>query len=407
MRIWLILVCFLISAACSTSQTEPPTPRISSPGAYLFAWSGDDEGKASDFLAVVDADPASPRYGEVVASFAVPGPTGTPHHTEMEMPESGFLFANAFGSGQTWLFDLRQPTNPRIVTSIGDFQNFTRPHTFARLPNGNALATFQYRGGHDPQAEGGGLVEVDARGQFLRATSALDPTARKELIRPYSLAVLPELDRVVSTNTAMNLEDGNSRTIQVWRLSDLTLLQTLVLPGGQRGDVWKDPGEPIVAPGGTSVLIHTFSCGLYELSKIDTARPALRFVHAFEGTECAVPLRLGNYWVQTISSGHALVSLDISDLAHPREVSRITFDDKQKPHWIAAHPVGRRIVMNSGEYGEHRMFIVDFDPATGALKLDERFRDPGSNRPGVSWDGKSWPHGFRGNAYPHGTVFSR
>jgi hypothetical protein len=22
-------------------------------------------------------------------------------------------------------------------------------------------------------------------------------------------------------------------------------------------------------------------------------------------------------------------------------------------------------------------------------------------------DGKSWPHGFRGDAYPHGSVFSR
>jgi hypothetical protein len=41
------------------------------------------------------------------------------------------------------------------------------------------------------------------------------------------------------------------------------------------------------------------------------------------------------------------------------------------------------------------------------VKLDERFRDRGSDRPGVSMDGKSWPHGFRGNAYAHGTVFSR
>ena len=31
----------------------------------------------------------------------------------------------------------------------------------------------------------------------------------------------------------------------------------------------------------------------------------------------------------------------------------------------------------------------------------------GSERPGASMDGKSWPHGWRGDAYPHGTVFSR
>jgi len=47
--------------------------------------------------------------------------------------------------------------------------------------------------------------------------------------------------------------------------------------------------------------------------------------------------------------------------------------------------------------------MVNFDPRTGALELDERFRDAGSDKPGVSMDGKAWPHGFRGDAYPHGT----
>ncbi len=90
-----------------------------------------------------------------------------------------------------------------------------------------------------------------------------------------------------------------------------------------------------------------------------------------------------------------------------REVSRVTFDDKQQPHWISADADGRRIVMNSGEYGEHRLYMLNFDPKTGALTLDEHFREPGSDRPGVTMDGKSWPHGFIGDAYPHGTVFSR
>jgi hypothetical protein len=51
--------------------------------------------------------------------------------------------------------------------------------------------------------------------------------------------------------------------------------------------------------------------------------------------------------------------------------------------------------------------MVNFDGESGALKLDENFRDAGSAKPGVSMDGKSWPHGFHGDAYGHGTVFSR
>jgi hypothetical protein len=40
---------------------------------YLFVWSGDDAKVSSDFLAVLDADPASAHYGQSVASVAVPG----------------------------------------------------------------------------------------------------------------------------------------------------------------------------------------------------------------------------------------------------------------------------------------------------------------------------------------------
>jgi hypothetical protein len=67
-------------------------------GSYLFIWAGDDAKAGSDFLAVLDADPDSPHYGRAVASVAVPGKSGTPHHTELEMPHGGFLFANAHGA---------------------------------------------------------------------------------------------------------------------------------------------------------------------------------------------------------------------------------------------------------------------------------------------------------------------
>ncbi|HZP61973.1 MAG TPA: hypothetical protein VFB28_01055 [Terriglobales bacterium] len=373
---------------------------------YLFAWAGDDAKKDSDFLAVIDANPASPHYGEAVASVAVPGPSGTPHHTELEMPAGGFLLANAFNSGRTMLFDVRDPLHPRLTSSFGDLQGYMHPHTYVRLANGNVLATFQYHGGHELKSDGGGLVEFDEHGRLIRASSAMDPAAKDELIRPYSLVVVPKLDRVVSTNTAMHRDEPSTRTVQVWRLSDLKLLRTIVLPHGPRSEELY-PGEPKLLDDGSTVLVHTFSCGLYETKGLADAQPIVQHVKTFEGEICAVPLRIGKYWIQTLFSNHALVSYDISDLGNMREVSRIQFDEKQNPHWIASDSTNRRIILNSGEYGEHRLYMINFDPQTGALKLDERFRDPGSDRAGVSMDGKSWPHGFKGDAYAHGTVFSR
>ena len=390
-----VLLLFLSSYGYAQSQS------------YLFVWAGDDAKKESDFLAVLDADPKSPHYGQPVASVAVPGPSGTPHHTEATMPADGFLLANAFESGRTMLFDLHDPLHPSLATSFGDLDGYMHPHTYIRLENNHVLASFQYHGGHEAKSDGGGLVEFTEHGHVIRSGSALDPAAKGELIRPYSLVALPALDRVVSTNTAMHDKDGDSRTVQMWRLSDLKLLRTLVLPPGPHGSEQKNPGEPLPLSDGKTVLIHTFSCGLYGLDSAETDHPSVRYLKTFDGDECGVPLRIGHYWVATLTSAHTVAAYDISDLAHIREVSRITFDDKQKPHWISPDGDNHRIILNSGEYGEHRLFMINFDPQTGALTLDKTFRDPGSDKTGVSMDGKSWPHGFKGDAYPHGTVFSR
>jgi WD40 repeat protein len=249
---------------------------------------------------------------------------------------------------------------------------------------------------------------MDERGHLIRSGSAMDAAAKSELIRPYSLVTVPALDRIVSTNTSMHYKsDGETRTVQIWRLSDLKLLKTLVLPPGSRGTEQNAPGEPILFTDGKTVLIHTFSCGLYQVDAIASDQPTTRLLKTFDGAECGVPARIGHYWIQSLTSAHAVAAYDISDFAHIREVSRITFNDKQQPHWISADNDDHRLVVNSGEYADHRLFIVNFDPQTGALTLDSRFRDAGSDQPGVSMDAKSWPHGFHGDTYPHGAVFSR
>jgi hypothetical protein len=143
------------------------------------------------------------------------------------------------------------------------------------------------------------------------------------------------------------------------------------------------------------------------MTDVESGQPSARFVYGFSGTGCGVPLRVGHWWIQTVPEAHALMTLDVSNPEHPREVGRLAFDAEQKPHWISLDSSGHRIVLNSGEYGDHRIFMLDFNPQTGELRRDERFRDTGSDRPGVSMDGKTWPHGFHGNAYAHGTVFSR
>lgn len=388
-------------------------------------WAGDSAAKASDFLAVIDADPSSPTYGTVLTSLPT-GVAGThPHHTEAVMPADGHLLANGFHAGRSWLFDLTEPRKPKVITSFGDLAGYSHPHTYLRLANGNVLATFQYKADSVPppmtmpDAGGmmlggkhatGGLVEMNERGDVIRSGSAADPSVPDKRIYPYSVLALPASDLAISTTTDMDQADtaATAEWIQLWRLSTLTLTKSLALKPGPRGDENKYSGEPLVLQDGKSVYIHTFNCGLYLLHDLDGPKPGATFVKSFPGKDCGVPIRVGHYWLQTVPASHALVSLDISDPEHPRDVSSVTFGDDELPHWIAIDPSGRRVVLNSGGYARgDRLFVINFDPTSGALAIDGKFRDPGSDRPGINLSQKTWPHGFTGTAAPHGTVFSR
>lgn len=375
---------------------------------YLALWTASTDPTQPDFLAVLDVTADGERYGDVVASLPVPGFRNGPHHSEHEMPADAQLFVNGFGSGKSWVLDLRDPTAPRIAAKFEGFGDYRHPHSYLRLPNGNVLATYQMQ--HtDREMLPGGLVELTPKGEFVRASSAYRDGLSKDL-RVYSAGVVPALDRIVTTTTDMHDDFEASRNLQVWRLSDLTLLHTFPLPDGAVGEEGKYTAEPRVLGDGRSVLVSTFNCGLYLMDGLESDAPSARLVSSFPraaGAYCAIPVIVGNYYLVTVPAWRAVVSLDISDPANPREASRLVLGEGEVPHWIAASPDGRRIVVTGYGALRHRVVLAQFDSATGALTLDERFRDAGATEAGVRMDNKQWPHGSSAAGVPHGAVFTR
>jgi hypothetical protein len=390
--------------ACSP---RPPGQLAPAPE-YLYLWTGSADSTQPDFLAVLDVTEDSARYGRLVTTLPVPGHGNRPHHTEHEMPADRQLFANGFGSGQSFVFDLTDPARPRLAGQFGDVEGYSHPHSFLRLPDGHVLATFQMRhegGGMAP----GGLVELTPAGRPVRSSSAdapgLDPATRV-----YSAGIVPALDRIVTTTTDMAAKTPASRQLQIWRLSDLALLQTITLPDGPAGDESMLTAEPRVLADGRTVLVSTFACGLYLMEGLEGSAPSARLVASFprkEGTYCAIPVVSGHYYLVTVPAWSAVVSLDIRDPAAPREVGRVTLGPDDVPHWIALSPDGRRVVITGYGGMKHRVMIARFDPATGRLSMDERFREPGATEPGIRMDDKTWPHGGTAKGLPHGAVFSR
>jgi hypothetical protein len=396
-----ILVASLTWSARLTAQSAPATE-------YLYLWTASADSTQPDFLAVLDVTEDSTRYGRLVATLPVPGLGNVPHHTEHEMPSDHQLFANGYAAGRTFIFDLTDPVHPRLAGEFGEVEGYDHPHSFLRLPSGNVLATFQMRHGEGGMAPGG-LVELTSAGEVVRSSSADVPGLDPET-RVYSAGIVPALDRIVTTTTDMERDTRASRQLQIWRLSDLAPLHTITLPDGPAGDESSLTAEPRVLSDGRTVLVSTFSCSLYRMEGLEGDAPSARLVATFPrkpDTYCAIPVVIGKYYLVTVPAWSAVVSLDVSDPAAPHEVSRLTLGAEDVPHWISASADGRRVAITGYGAMRHRVLIARFDPGSGQLALDERFREEGSEEPGFRMDDETWPHGGDAAGIPHGAVFSR
>ncbi len=410
----LVVLAVPVVAACS------PTPRDSSvtPAQYLFIWAG-PHGAASDagdhqasapgagnFLAVLDADTASATYGTVLASSAIGIGGAMAHHTEFTLPAGRSLFASDYMAGTIFLLDLADPLAPRLAHRIDSVPGFRRPHSFARLPNGNVIASLQFGNGAIP-GDPGGLAEFDPAGRLLRSASAADSTFPGARIRTYGIEVLPEIDRAVTTSTPMDVE-RTADVIQVWRLSDFRLLKTIAVPPLAGDSIHYYPFEIRALPGGRTAMLNTYYCGFYLVTDLETEHPAVTLVHSMREPRrvgCAVPVAVGRYSVMPIAYDHRIVSLDLADPSHPIEVSALETDSTVLPHWAAVDPGSDRIVIVGQDDGEARVLMARLDRMTGALSWDEGFREGASSRRGVTFDRPAWPHGTVHAATPHAALF--
>ncbi len=387
MRAFLGVLALLLVAASSAS------PR------YLVTWAMEAQehpahGEGRDVLAVFDIS-AGPNFGKLVAYAPTAIHAEMAHHTNVNMPANHRLFANDFMAAQSQIFDVTDVHHPVVAESFRDAAGYTHPHSFAALSNGNVLATYQIRGNAD---EPGALVELDDRGNVVKATSAAAPGI-DENIRPYSVLAIESHDRVVTTSAPMPplVTKAPTSVVQIWRLSDLTLLKTILLSKQPvSGATYSD--DALLLDDGKTVLVKTATCGLFALTGIDGANPSVSSVYDFGARSCSgVPVLAGHYWVEAQLSAHTLIALDVSDPIHPVEVSHLYLGPTARPHWLAIESGTGNIIING--YGSllHHISFAQIDLHTGAMTLDSRSID--LNR--------AWPDGWNGPLIAHGTVFYR
>jgi hypothetical protein len=402
-----------------SSDTAQAAAASTGAAKHLYVWAGpsmptsggamkhDAMPAGENFVTVFDADSASATYGRAIASGTADVPGVMAHHTEYTLPTGRAMFANDYGAGKVFLLDVSNPATPRIVQRIDSVPGFRKPHSFARLPNGNVIASLQFGNGKTP-GDPGGLGEFDPAGRLIRTSSSVDSAFPGARIRTYGVELLPLIDRIVTTSAPMDTET-TAHVMQVWRMSDLRLLKTIVAPPIPGDSLYYYPFEVRALEDGRSALVNTYYCGFYLLTGLDTPTPTVTLVHTMREPRrigCAVPTRIGHFWVMPIAYAHLIVTLDISNPARPTQVSELTTDTTFLPHWSSADPGSDRVVIVGQDDGEPRLFVVHVDRTTGRLTWDEKFRDDSTSR-GVSFAKPSWPHGTAARVMPHGAVFGR
>lgn len=394
----------LLALGFLLASCQPPHP---SPSRYLYVWAGTGHalhGRGANFLAILDVNPESRTYGAVIGT--VPADSGImPHHAEFELPRDRPLFVNDFATGTNLLIDHSDPLKPRVAARLAEVPRYRQAHSFARLHDSLVLATLQF-GDSSLPGNPGALVEFDASGKLVRTGPARDSSMPGAPIRPYGLTLLPAIDRAFTTSSPMDSE-RTADVVQVWRLSDLALLKTVAVPGVAGDSVERNPFEARTIADGRTVLLNTYECGFYRVTKLD-GDPEIEPIHALRQpamSGCGVPVLSGSYWIMPVAYGHRILALDIQDPGKPRLVSELLTDSTFHPHWLSKDPQSDRIVVTGQGDGSPVVMMLRLDAATGTLTWDDRFRGPGASSSGVSFARASWPNGIAGHAMPHAALF--
>jgi hypothetical protein len=372
--------------------------------AYIYVWAGTghDSTRGLDMMMVLDGNPSSRTYGKVLSSVPMDSAGLMPHHTEFILPANGRLFANDYEGNKSFLIDFSHPATPGLAGPVSPIPGGRKVHSFARLPNGDVIATYQFGDGKVP-GDPGGIAEFDSHGRLLRVGSSRDAAFPGARIRTYGLAIAPKVDRVVTTSSPMDNEK-TAHIIQVWRLSDLKLLKTFQLPRLNGDSAERMPFEARLLSDG-SVLVNTYTCGFYRVTNLESAPKVTRVLTLPKNLGCSVPIIAGRFEIMPIAYAHRYATIDIADPAHPVETASFPTDTTFYPHWISADPGSDRVVMTDQGDGQEMVMVAHLNRVTGRLAWDEKFRDAGSPTPGVSFRMRNWPNGFTGMAMPHAALF--
>jgi len=358
---------------------------------HLFVCAGDQARLAPDFLAVVDFDERSERYGQVINTTPFPAASASgnePHHIGLTRDgrtvACGGLLSVLRGQPEVFFFDVSNPAAPRFI-SAADPPLSAITDEFHALPNGGFLVTMM--GGPHGHAPGR-VAEFDGHMRLVAEHPAQPPDGG---FNPHGISVRPELNLMVTSDficpsTTLNAVPGPldlRGSVRVWALQPRHIVKTIEIPGaGGTIDVQLIPGDH---------RGRAFTAGMLDdkLYLVDTragrATPVFDFgVIAKGGWPQLIRMNAaGDRLFITLNAAGRVAMLDTSEPERPLLLSTLDLGPGSGPHYLTLSRDEQRLVISDyflnedgfgkvHSEGDHRVNVARV--IGDALVLDPRFR---------------------------------
>jgi methanethiol oxidase len=312
---------------------------------FVYVWTRDATGEASDFIAVVDADPASATFGEIV-STAPTGSTNNEAHHFGYTESADRIFAGGMISNRVFVYHIGDdPRRLDLVRTVDlDPTGYTGPHTAYAVPGG-VLVTMM---GAADEHGSGAIVELDTNGDFVRAFPA--PLHQGRPIHLYDVSIRPKTNRMVASGLAHSAhfahgppdpeQVGNQIVIWDWEEGEVT--QIVEVDAGPAVLRWlRDPS----ATGGFVNTIFGNSVWFWD----EAGDGTLAFERVIQMPEGSLPVDMrvspdDRYLFVSLWAGGKVQQYDISD---PRSPTLIGEAEVPQPNMMRLSPDGTRLYVTN------------------------------------------------------------
>jgi len=396
----LLKVCTLaaiVPVLAGTSIGSKQNQDEGNPERTLYVWAGDQDRASPDFLAVVDFDEDSPRYGKVISTVPVPGPGGSgnePHHCHLSADKNvlacGGLLALLRSQNSIFFFDVSDARRPKFMFSTtGTLSNIT--DDFLPLKEGGFLVT--QMGSHTGGTPGR-VAEFDKNLRLVGEWPAQPP---EHDFNPHGISARPDLNLMVTSDfmmpaSSLNIVPGDPLLrgiIRVWDFHNRSIVRTIEIPSAVGTmDVKLIPKDP---------RGRAYTTGMFDglVYLVDTLNGTSQIVFDCEDIvpHVDVPVRGGMTQLLAMPrSGDRLIfasfqagqvgMLDVTDPEHPVQTGIVNFGIDAGPHMIALTDDDKRLVvsdyfLNEDDFGkihfegDHHVRVVKVFKKR--LELDRRF----------------------------------